>query len=142
MPGGNLTLIDLGVLVTFLVSLISGIIFLKNNLKKWISSATADQFEELNEKVDAVQKEVGDLRADQSRGRTDDARYRILRFYDELLHGVNHTKEHFEQIIYDIDTYEKFCAAHKDTYKNNMADLAIDGIRRVYKRCEQEGSFL
>lgn len=142
MPGGNLTLIDLGVLVTFLVSLISGIIFLKRNLKDWIASATSDQFEELNEKVDAVQKEVGDLRADQSRGRADDARYRILRFYDELLHGVNHTKEHFEQIIYDIDTYEKFCAAHKDTYKNNMADLAIDGIRRVYKRCEQEGSFL
>ena len=36
-----------------------------------------------------------------------DARYRILRFDDEIRHHVKHTEEHFNQIMDDIDEYEK-----------------------------------
>ena len=32
-----------------------------------------------------------------------DARYRILRFDDEIRHHVKHTEEHFNQIMDDID---------------------------------------
>ena len=68
-------------------------------------------------------------------------RYRILRFNDEILHDQKHSKEHFDQILEDITRYEKFCAEHPE-YENNKAILAIENIKRVYKRCSDEGTFL
>ena len=37
-------------------------------------------------------------------GNAKNARYRIIRFNDEVKHDVKHTEEHFDQIIEDIDT--------------------------------------
>ena len=48
-----------------------------------------------------------------------DARYRILRFDDEIRHHVKHTEEHFNQIMDDIDEYERYCSAHPN-YKNKI----------------------
>ena len=41
------------------------------------------------------------------------ARTHILRFDDELLNGVQHSKEYFRQQMDDIDTYEEFCIRQK-----------------------------
>lgn len=68
-------------------------------------------------------------------------RYRILRFNDEILHDQRHTKEHFDQILDDVTRYEKFCKDHPE-YENNKAILAIENIKRVYKKCTDEGTFL
>ena len=40
------------------------------------------------------------------------ARTHILRFDDELLNGVKHSKEYFRQQLDDIDTYDEFCDKH------------------------------
>ena len=69
-----------------------------------------------------------------------DARYRILRFDDEIRHHVKHTEEHFNQIMDDIDEYERYCSAHPN-YKNSKAVLAIENTRRTYERCRRENSF-
>ena len=50
-------------------------------------------------------------------------------------------KEHFDEILDDIDTYEDYCAAHED-YENNKAVLAISTIREVYKECLRDHDFL
>lgn len=68
-------------------------------------------------------------------------RYRILRFNDEILHDQKHTKEHFDQILDDVTRYEKFCTEHPE-YENNKAVLAIENIKRVYKKCSDENTFL
>lgn len=68
-------------------------------------------------------------------------RYRILRFNDEILHDQQHTKEHFDQILDDVTRYEKFCREHPE-YENNKAVLAIENIKRIYKKCTDESSFL
>ena len=68
-------------------------------------------------------------------------RYRILRFNDEILHDQRHTKEHFDQILDDVTRYEKFCKDHPE-YENNKAILAIENIKRVYKKCTDESTFL
>lgn len=68
-------------------------------------------------------------------------RYRILRFNDEILHDQKHSKEHFDQILEDITRYEKFCDEHPE-YENNKAVLAIENIKRVYKKCSDESTFL
>lgn len=59
------------------------------------------------------------------------ARTHILRFDDELINGIEHSKEYFSQQLQDIDTYEAYCAAHPD-FKNNYAVIASEHIKKVY----------
>lgn len=68
-------------------------------------------------------------------------RQRILRFQDEILMGKKHSKEHFDEVLSDVDAYEKYCNTHPD-YKNNKAVLAIETIKEVYADCIEEHSFL
>lgn len=68
-------------------------------------------------------------------------RQRILHFNDEILSGRRHSKEHFNEILEDINVYESYCAEHPD-YKNNRAVLAISTIKDVYKECLREHDFL
>lgn len=84
--------------------------------------------------LEKLSKEIGEHEATTSR-------YRILRFSDEILHGVTPSKEHFDQVLDDITTYERFCEEHSD-YENNKAELAIENIKNTYKRCCEENSFL
>ena len=95
-----------------------------------------------------VLKEVMKLRKDVQRNKADDdeqwaslSRSHILRFGDELLHGVAHSKEHFDQILLDISKYEKYCEEHPE-YLNNIATATIKQIKKTYQKCLEENSFL
>ena len=68
-------------------------------------------------------------------------RYRLIRFDDELRHNVKHTQEHFDQILDDITTYERYCKEHPN-YPNSKAILAIENIKSTYIKCREENSFL
>lgn len=68
-------------------------------------------------------------------------RLRILRFNDELLQGTKHTKEHFDNILEDIDDYEAYCRSHPN-YENNKAVLAIANCKKTYLQCVEDKSFL
>ena len=104
--------------------------FLGNMLNKGV----IDKMDKLENDVAEVKKEVAESSAVTSR-------YRILRFDDEILHEVRHTKEHFDQILLDIDVYEGFCDEHPD-FKNNLAVMAIKHIKEIYAKCSRENSFL
>lgn len=69
------------------------------------------------------------------------ARYRILRFYDEICEGRRHSESHFEDILDDIDRYEQYCQAHPD-YKNCRGHVAMKNIKLTYERLKAEGKFL
>ena len=71
----------------------------------------------------------------------DDRRTRILRFNNELIRNVPHTKEDFIDILADIDFYEDFCRRNPD-YMNNRAVHAIANIGRVYDERLQKHDFL
>ena len=85
--------------------------------------------------------EVDILKKEEELERARQARQRILRFNDEILFNKRHSKEHFDEILDDIDTYEAYCEAHED-YENNKAVLAISTIREVYKECLRDHDFL
>lgn len=70
------------------------------------------------------------IQADDERN-ADMRRTRILRFNNELIREIPHTKEDFVDILADIDDYEAYCRAHPD-YRNNRATHAISNIGRVY----------
>ena len=96
---------------------------------------------EVIEKVEGVSKELNDFKESEDLQRAIQARRRILRFSDEILFGQRHSKEHFDEILDDIDSYERYCQEHK-TYKNNRAVLAIATIRETYADCVQTHDFL
>ena len=96
---------------------------------------------ELSDKVNEIAKEVQKLRADCDEREAVSARVRILRFGDEIYQGVQHSKDHFDQILQDISEYERYCIAHPG-FKNNMTGMTIACIKRTYATCINEHKFL
>lgn len=88
-----------------------------------------------------IKEEIRQLREDMQEDQATTARVRILGFSDEMLHGVMHSKESFDQVLQDIDKYTKYCNTHP-LYENARASAAIAHIRDAYKRCLIEDSFL
>ncbi len=68
-------------------------------------------------------------------------RYRILRFYDEMCERRDHSESHFEDILDDIDDYEKYCEAHPQ-FKNNRGKAAMEYIKEMYTKIKSSGGFL
>lgn len=68
-------------------------------------------------------------------------RVRILTFADEIRRGVKHSKETFDQVLSDIDTYERYCAKHED-FMNNKTVAAKSKILDVYSECIDANDFL
>lgn len=97
------------------------------------------------EKMEKVQTETRErldnhIRMDDERN-ADLHRARILQFNTELLRSIRHTEEDFNEILYNIDCYEKYCAEHPE-YQNNRAVHAIKNIDRVYDECMKNRDFL
>ena len=87
------------------------------------------------------QDKISDVENEVSEDKAMSARYRIIRFEDEVRHGTLHTKEHYDQIIVDIDIYEAFCKRNPD-FRNNLAHKAISNIKRMYDVHNDDNSFL
>ncbi len=89
---------------------------------------------------DVMAKLEEHIRVDDERD-ADMHRYRLLRFNTELVRRTRHTKEEFDEILYSVNCYERFCIDHPK-YENNRAVLAIENIKRVYKECMETNDFL
>lgn len=92
------------------------------------------------EKLDGIMKAVTEISDRVDRQQATQARTHILRFDDELIGGMHHSKEYFQQVLEDMDVYERYCSSHPD-YKNNSCVLAIAHIRRVYGNLQDSGGF-
>lgn len=91
--------------------------------------------------LDTVKKDLADhVKANEVRN-ADEHRTRILRFNNELLRDISHTKEEFIDVLADIDFYERYCREHKD-YENNRAVHAIANISRSYDERLRKHDFL
>lgn len=96
---------------------------------------------EVLEKVDKLAKDVENNKNDDDEQWASLSRSHILRFGDELLHGISHSKEHFDQILLDISKYEHYCDSHPE-YLNNIANATIKQIKKTYQKCLEENKFL
>lgn len=118
-----------GALLTFLQYLIT-----RHDEKKGKSKTIMKAIEEVRKDLDVLRSEISEDRAT-------NARIRILSFSDQVRHNVRHSKESFDQVNSDIDTYRRYCDKHPE-YKNNRAVMAIANIERVYAECLQQHDFL
>lgn len=95
----------------------------------------------LEDKVDTLESEVQASRAESAEQVAVNCRARILRFGDEVLHGGQHTKDHFDQVLRDITSYEHYCDEHPE-FENNVTELTSARIKEIYLRCLSDNDFL
>ena len=91
--------------------------------------------------IAAVEKKLDEHISAGDRRDADRHRMEILRFNNELLRSIDHTKEEFIEVLAEIDAYERFCEDHPD-YPNNRAVLAIENIRENYRERLKKHDFL
>lgn len=130
---------------------------------KWfgglINGDVIDKFNSLEEKVDNLDKgleslrlesaekntelkvDIEDLREEAHEREATNRRTRILEFGDEIIHGSKYSKEHFDQILLDITSYETYCDEHPH-YMNNVAQATIAHIKKTYQKCLENDDFL
>ena len=96
---------------------------------------------EVIEKVDAITDDLQTFKNANAEEWASLSRRNILHFGDELQHGVAHSQEHFQQVLLDIDKYEKFCCEHP-SYRNNVAHQTIELIKKTYQECLEENKFI
>lgn len=116
-----------------------------SSIMKWLGRAiNADVIQELGavraSQVETRKRLETHISTDEKR-EADHCRARILRFNNELLREIPHTKEEFIEVLKDIDEYEIYCRDHKD-YANGRAVHAIANIGRVYDERLQKHDFL
>lgn len=99
------------------------------------------QLKKTNEELAKTNKKLDGHMANDELQKAEDARAAALRFNNELLRNIPHTREEFFEVLQKIDIYEDYCAAHKD-YENNRAAHAIANINRVYDERLAKHDFL
>lgn len=96
---------------------------------KIINKEVMEQLQAMTKKQAETQKTLDDhIRMDDERN-ADMHRTYILRFNTELLRNIKHTEEDFNEVLYNIDCYERYCEEHPK-YQNNRATHAIRNINR------------
>ena len=122
-----------------------------SSLIKWIGSqfnnkidAKMDQvrgeIKVLDEKIDHVQGELNKHMKESEIKTLQDTRRDILDFCNSCMNGQKHTKEEFEFVVKQCDSYEVYIK--KNDIKNGVIEAAIKETRRLYDKCIQEHSFL
>lgn len=114
-------------------------------IARWFGRAiNGDILDEINKMKSQIQDIDTRTNNMQDEARERDAvscRTRILRFGDELLHDIHHSKEHFDQILIDINEYEIYCDTHPN-FKNNQAVMTIKHIKAIYAECMKDRDFI
>lgn len=105
-----------------------------SHILRWIGKQIN---KDLMDKMNALENKVGAL----EKSDAIDCRVRILTFADEIRRGVKHSKETFDQVLSDIDTYERYCTEHPD-FMNNKTVAAKAKILDVYSECIDNNDFL
>lgn len=131
------------------LSLLIEITPIKFNPLSWLAKKIGQAFNgevmkeigTLKAEVKDIKKDVSDIREEAKEREATSRRTRILEFGDEILHGVNYSKEHFDSILMDCSEYEYYCDEHPH-YMNNVTKATIKHIKNVYDEHLKSDSFL
>lgn len=136
----------IGMLITGLVSVLVALVSSngfwskiekKNGLKDKLDEIKAEQdkmFGEIRKEQDRMASKIDE---NEAKG----ARRRILRFSDELTQQIEHSKDFFDDVLADIDTYDRYCKDNPD-FPNNRTRIAEDNIKKNYSIRLTKNDFL
>lgn len=91
--------------------------------------------------IDGLKESIAQMRESEDIKDAQAARRRILRFNDELLRGIEHSKEWFDDCLESLKIYEDYCRKNPD-FPNGKTVMAAENIRRVYRICLEKHNFL
>ena len=97
-----------------------------------------DKTNEVENKLDEVAKDIKYLSSKIDYNAAVLARTHILRFNDEILNGMKHSREYWRQQLDDCDTYEEFCRENPD-FKNSYTEIADKNIKSTFERLMNDG---
>lgn len=129
--------IDPNILIGGFVSVIVAI-FGSAGFWQWVSNQGN---KEVKAEIKKIRLEFLELKDADEVKEIKSARRRILRFNDEIINHVKHSREYFDDVLEDVNAYENYCRKNPD-FRNGKAVLAIENIERVYRECMKEGNFL
>ena len=109
--------------------------------KKVTMSEISDKLDRQRKDIDKLQNTFTEMQGTEAEKDAQAARRRILRFNDELLRNVDHSKEYFDDILEDVRVYEEYCKSHP-RFQNGKTVMADKNIRRCYENCMDKHSFL
>ena len=119
-------------------------------LIKWLArllgiSDLKTEIVQVRDRMDELEKKIDNMKiSNEEKEQLKEAlaaRRRILRFNDELLQKVRHSKEMFDDILKDITDYDNYCREHPD-FINKKAVLSEQNVARAYQKCMEENDFL
>lgn len=110
--------------------------------RKWKKDdQSAGKLDEISAEVQNVKNTLTSHIATDAEADAKQARRRIIDFSDECRRSVRHSEEHFDNVLEDIDTYEKYCNTHP-IFENRKAVQSIRFIIDIYDKCKRENDFL
>lgn len=110
--------------------------------RKWQKEdRSADKLDAISAEVQSVKQTLTEHIATDAEADAKQARRRIIDFSDECRRGTRHSEEHFDNVLEDIDAYEKYCAAHPQ-FENRKAVQSIRFIVEIYDECKRKNDFI
>lgn len=114
---------------------------LAENIGKAFNKPTLDKIASVEQRLRETNEKLDGHIANDELQKAEDARAAALRFNNELLRNIPHTREEYFEVLQKIDIYEDYCNRHKE-YENNRAVHAIANINRVYDERLAKHDFL
>ena len=108
-----------------------------DKLLKWAGDRINNN---VNLKIDTLDKKLDDHIATDTARRVDDIRNTILVFANECQRGIVHSKEQFRFIVSKCDAYEQHVEEHH--LKNGVITEATKLIKDIYQNHLKHDSFL
>lgn len=115
--------------------------WLASQFGKAANKEMLDKLNDLEEKVDKLEKRDSEQDEKLEEEQAKAARRRILRCSDEIRSKQRHSEEYFNDVMDDITYYIQYCEEHPK-FKNEKASLAIRLVEKTYNKCIEDNDFL
>lgn len=106
-----------------------------------MNAGVMDEIKEVRTAQEETRKKLEEHIEESEERKADNWKSRVLRFNNELVRGVGHTEEDYNEILDIIGKYGRHCKTHPD-YQNNKMPHAIKNIERVYDEMLRTNGFL
>lgn len=103
----------------------------KNDKMAEVNEAIQSLSKDMKERFDTLDKKIDTVDAKADEYNAVSCRVRILRFEDELQAKQKHSKDSWDQVMSDIDSYETYTKQHPD-FRNNQTVATVTHIKHGY----------
>lgn len=106
-----------------------------------VNGSLEEKIDNMSKEISTIKNRIDDLQENINQNEAINCRNRILQFGDEILHGMLHSKDRFDQTFIDIKTYNNYCNEHPN-FENNVTGMTVERIKNVYRELLKKNDFI